>query len=164
MVTTCACDGENLPGIAEKAGCLSLGPCTYSGGWEMLRLFAPNKSALRDCVAQLKLHGEVEVASMKVRNESGALIDMGIAPLPFFGGLTEKQIEVLVSAYEHGLLSVPARTRMDVVAKKLGLSRSTYGEHLRKAMQTLVENSYPVLKLYAHPFANPGGADQGGEE
>ncbi|HEY3420810.1 MAG TPA: helix-turn-helix domain-containing protein [Methanomassiliicoccales archaeon] len=163
MVTTCACDGVSLPGIAEKAGCLSIGPSTYSGGWEMLRLFAPNKSALRDCISQLKLYGEVEVASMKVRSESGALIDMGIAPLPFFGGLTEKQIEVLVSAYEHGLLSVPARNKMDHVAEKMGLSRSTYGEHLRKAVQTLVENSYPVLKLYAHPYANPGGmeADDG---
>jgi predicted DNA binding protein len=156
MVRTCACDGKYLPGIADKAGCLSIGPCVYLGGWEMLRLFAPNKSSLRDCISQLKLYGEVEVSSMKVRGESGALIDMGIAPLPFFGGLTEKQIEVLVSAYEHGLLSIPARTRMDEVAKKMGLSRSTYGEHLRKAMQTLVENSYPVLKLYAHPYANPG--------
>jgi len=59
---------------------------------------------------------------MRSRNESGALREMGIAPVPFFGGLTEKQIEVLVSAYEHGLLSFPARTRMDVVAKKVGLS------------------------------------------
>jgi predicted DNA binding protein len=155
MVRTCACDGEYLPEIVEKAGCLAIGSRTFTGGWEMLRLFAPDKAALRECVARLKLYGEVDIASMKERNESGALTDMGIAPLPFLGGLTDKQIEVLVSAHEHGLLSVPAKTRMEVVAKKMGLSRSTYGEHLRKAMQRLVENSYPVLKLYAHPYANP---------
>jgi predicted DNA binding protein len=163
MVRTCACDGEYLPEIVEKAGCLAIGSRTFTGGWEMLRLFAPDKAALRECVARLKLYGEVDIASMKERNESGALTDMGIAPLPFLGGLTDKQIEVLVSAHEHGLLSVPAKTRMDVVAKKMGLSRSTYGEHLRKAMQTLVENSYPVLKLYAHPYANPERESKGKE-
>jgi hypothetical protein len=37
------------------------------------------------------------------------------------------------------------------VAKKLGMSRSTYGEHLRKAVNTLMDNSYPMLKLFAIP-------------
>ncbi len=155
MIRSCACDGAELASIAEENGCLHIGPNTYIGGWEILRLFAPNRAAIQRCVSQIKLHGQVEISSMRSRNESGALREMGIAPVPFFGGLTEKQIEVLVSAYEHGLLSVPARTKMDVVAKKVGLSRSTYGEHLRKAMQTLVENSYPVLKLYASSYTNP---------
>jgi predicted DNA binding protein len=133
MFRECACDGCHLPGIAEKNGCLAIGPQTYSEGWEMLRLFAPSQAALKECIAQIKEHGEVEIVSMKPRNESTALKEMGIAPLPVFGGLTDKQIDVLVSAYESGLLSVPARTRMEVVAKRVGLSRSTYGEHLRKA-------------------------------
>lgn len=159
MVRDCACDGTEFAGIAEENGCFPIGPKTYSDGWEMVRLFAPNQAALRQCISQLKLHGQVELVSMKVRNESGALREMGIAPVPFFGGLTEKQIGVLVSAHECRLLSVPARTRMDVVAKRMGLSRSTYGEHLRKAMQTLVENSYPVLKLYASSYTNPGAEE-----
>jgi predicted DNA binding protein len=160
MVRSCACDGTYLAGIVEDCGCLSIGPQTYSEGWEFVRLFAPTQSSLKVCVAKLKLYGQVEVMSMKVRNESGALQEMGIAPVPFFGGLTEKQIEVLVSAYEFGLLNVPAKTKMDVVAKKVGVSRSTYGEHLRKAMQTLVENSYPVLKLYASSYTKPSSEDQ----
>lgn len=164
MVRGCACDGTNLASIAEENGCLPIGPQTYSEGWEIVRLFAPNQAALRKCVGQLELHGEVEVVSMRARSESGALQEMGIAPVPFFGGLTDKQIEVLVSAYEFGLLSVPAKTKMDVVAKKVGLSRSTYGEHLRKAMQTLVENSYPVLKLYASSYTRPGVEETNGRD
>jgi predicted DNA binding protein len=156
MFRECACDGIGSYDIVEDNGCLPIGGKTFVDGWEEIRVFAPSQAALRTAISQLKMHGgEVEVASMKTRNESVALRDMGIAPVPFFGGLTEKQIEVVVSAYENGLLSVPAKSKMDQVAKKVGLSRSTYGEHLRKAMFTLVENSYPVLKLYSSSYTNP---------
>jgi len=147
MFRECACDGIGSFGIIEDSGCFPIGGKTFIDGCEEVRVLAPSQAALRNAISQLNLHGgEVEIASMKTRNESVALRDMGIAPVPFFGGLTEKQIEVVVTAYENGLLSVPAKTKMDHVAKKVGLSRSTYGEHLRKAMFTLVENSYPVLK------------------
>jgi predicted DNA binding protein len=155
MVMDCICDGIPLLDMAEEQGCFPIGMKMYSDGWEAVRLFAPNQSALRKYVSQLEPHGKVEILSTKVRSESGALRELGIAPVPFFGGLTEKQIEVLVSAFEGGLLCVPAKNRMDVVANQVGLSRSTYGEHLRKAIQTLVENSYPVLKLYAASYSSP---------
>lgn len=156
MFRECACDGIGSYGIIEDSGCFPIGGKTFIEGCEEIRVFAPSQAALRNAISQLSLHGgEVEIASMKTRNESVALRDMGIAPVPFFGGLTEKQIEVTVTAYENGLLSVPAKTKMNEVAKKVGLSRSTYGEHLRKAMFTLVENSYPVLKLYSSSYTNP---------
>lgn len=156
MFRECACDGIGSYDIIEDNGCFPIGGKTFIEGWEEIRIFAPSQAALRDAISQLNLHGgEVEIASMRTRNESVALRDMGIAPVPFFGGLTEKQIEVVVTAFENGLLSVPAKSKMDEVAKKVGLSRSTYGEHLRKAMFTLVENSYPVLKLYSSSYTNP---------
>ena len=155
MVMECICDGIPLDRMAEEHGCFLIGPKTYSNGWEAIRLFAPNRPALRRYVSQLELRSEVELLSTRNRSESDSLRELGIAPVPFFAGLTEKQIEVLVSAYEGGLLKVPATTKMEVLAKNVGLSRSTYGEHLRKAIQTLVDNSYPVLKLYASSYANP---------
>lgn len=99
----------------------------------------------------LRAHGEVELASLRTREEGAAFQELGMVPVPLFGGLAERQISVLVSAHESGLLSIPAQTKMDTVAKRMGMSRSTYGEHLRKAMHIIVENSYPVLKLYVRP-------------
>jgi len=43
---------------------------------------------------------------------------------------------------------------MDRVAKAVGLSRSTYGEHLRKAMYRIIQNSYPMLKVYDQRAGN----------
>ncbi|OPY33143.1 MAG: HTH DNA binding domain protein [Methanomassiliicoccales archaeon PtaU1.Bin124] len=151
IIRECACDGEYIPGIIQKAGCWSIGPSTYEGGYEVHRLVAPSKNRLRECVSMLRLIGKVEISSMRSRETDETLKDLGILPVPVLEGLTEKQIEVLVSAHENGIFSIPAKMKMDDVAKKLGMSRSTYGEHLRKAMNTVMDNSYPMLKLFAVP-------------
>jgi len=86
-----------------------------------------------------------------------------------------RKVPLLVPYGWHaGLFEVPARTKMDDVAKAMGLSRSTLGEHLRKAELQMLRNSYPFLKLRAtrpkdhrdhgrrsaesHPVGNVGGA------
>jgi predicted DNA binding protein len=99
----------------------------------------------------LRLTDKVELLSMRSRETAETFNDLGILPMPVLEGLTEKHIEVLISAHEGGIFEIPARTKMDVVAKRLGMSRSTYGEHLRKAVNTLMDNSYPMLKLFAIP-------------
>jgi predicted DNA binding protein len=151
IIRDCACDGEYLPGVIQKAGCWSIGPCTYEEGREVLRLIAPSRNRLREAVSMLRLHGKVELVSMRPRETAETFRDLGILPVPVLEGLTEKQIEVLISAHEGGIFEIPARTKMDDVAKKMGMSRSTYGEHLRKAVNTLMDNSYPMLKLFAIP-------------
>jgi len=151
MIRTCACDGIDVNGIASQNGCWAVGAGHYLDGWESHRALASRRADLQRFMDALRAHGEVELASLRYREEGAAFQELGMVPVPLFGGLTEKQISVLVSAHESGLLSIPARTKMDTVAKRMGMSRSTYGEHLRKAMQTIVENSYPVLKLYVRP-------------
>jgi predicted DNA binding protein len=153
IIRECACDGEYIPGVIQRSGCWSIGPCTYEGGYEVHRLIAPSKNRLRECLSHLRLLGKVEIMSMKPRETSETFKELGILPVPVLEGLTEKQIEVLISAHESGLYAIPARAKMDDAAKRLGMSRSTYGEHLRKAVSTLMDNSYPMLKLFAVPRA-----------
>jgi len=47
MIRSCACYGAELDSIAEENGCLHIGPNTHIGGWELLRLFAPNRAAVQ---------------------------------------------------------------------------------------------------------------------
>ena len=96
----------------------------------------------------MKEHGTVKVLSIKPATDLKALQSIGTVPVHFFQGLTDRQLHTLVTAYEKGLLDVPAKRRMDRIAKEEGFSRSTYGEHLRKAVHRVIQNSYPMLKLY----------------
>ena len=139
--------------LLQKSGCWSIRPCTFEGGYEVHRLIAPSKNRLRECVSSLRLSGKVEILSIRSRETADTFKDLGILPVPVLEGLTEKQIEVLVSAHESGIFAIRARAKMNDAAKKLGMSRSTYGEHLRKALNTLMDNSCPMLKLFAIPRA-----------
>lgn len=141
--------------ICDETNCWFIPPIHYYGGHETYRVLSPGKGALKRLIEKLKEQGTVKVVSMRPAVNLEALESIGTIPVHFFDGLTDKQLHVLVSAFEKGLLEVPAKNRMSRVAAEEGFSRSTYGEHLRKAMYRIVQNSYPILKLY------DSGSDKG---
>jgi predicted DNA binding protein len=145
----CICEPFNsVDRIADRHGSWSVPPTIFFGGWETHRIISRSKNDLRKFANDIKKVGRIEIVSLRERDRLDMLNSLGVAPVHFFDGLTDKQLRAIVAAYESGLLQVPARTRMDRVARMEGQSRSTYGEHLRKALFQIIENSYPVLKLY----------------
>lgn len=56
------------------------------------------------------------------------------------GSLTDKQREVLVTAYKLGYYNLPRRISSDQVAKVLGLANSTFVVHRRKAERRLLSD------------------------
>jgi predicted DNA binding protein len=163
MTRKCACDSMNsIVRIAEDSDCWPIPPVTYYGGWETHRILATRPESLRRFVAEVKRVGKIEIISHRPRRELGVVRDLAILPVHLFEGLTDRQVHALVSAHENGLLEIPARRRMDHVARDEGLSRSTYGEHLRKGLWQVLKNAYPFLKL--RDLAGEGGragADEG---
>lgn len=148
MLRLCACETyTSVSSIAEECGLWIVPPVTYLGGWETHHVISPNMATLRRFIAEVKKIGRIELLSHSPREQLDVVHDLAAVPLHIFEGLTARQVRALVSAHEHGLLEIPARERLDRVAKREGLSRSTYGEHLRKAQQQLLRNSYPYLKL-----------------
>jgi predicted DNA binding protein len=146
--TNCLCGEFNsVATIADKCESWAVPPTIYFGGWETHRMISHSKADLKKFVNSVRKIGKIEVVSLRERDQLDMLSSLGVAPIHFFGGLTNKQLRAIVTAYENGLFELPARSKMDKVAKAEGLSRSTYGEHLRKAMLQIVENSYPVLTL-----------------
>jgi len=145
----CLCNEFNsVTTIADKYESWAVPPTIYFGGWETHRIISHCKADLKKFANSVKKIGRIEIVSLRERDQLDMLNSLGIVPIHFFGGLTNRQLRAIVTAYESGLFEVPARTKMDRIAKAEGLSRSTYGEHLRKAMLQIVENSYPMLKLY----------------
>lgn len=105
----------------------------------------------------------MEILSVSGRSGLEAVRQAPVTSVHHFEGFTDRQLRSLVAAYEEGLFHVPARTSWNAVARSLGLSRSTFGEHLRKGQFHLLQNSYPTLKARRHlqnrPLilrANPG--------
>ena len=137
----------SVPKLADCRGLWLMPPTIYFGGSETYRVISPTIATLRRFVADVKKVGEVEVLSHRARDQMDRISALGTVPVHLFEGLTDRQIHVMVKALEGGLFELPATAKMDRVAAREGLSRSTFGEHLRKAETQILRNSYPFLKL-----------------
>ncbi|MGI0072153.1 MAG: helix-turn-helix domain-containing protein [Thermoplasmata archaeon] len=148
-------DPPSVTGLARKAGVWVLHPVVYFDGTESYRFVAPTKSELNRLVTRLRRLGAVELLSVSDRTNLSTVRDSPVASVHFFEGLTERQARSLVAAYEGGLFDVPSRTSWDEVAGQEGLSRSTFGEHLRKGQLRLLTNSYASLKARTEGPSEP---------
>lgn len=67
------------------------------------------------------------------------LTDLNFSPISPLNKLTEKQREVLITAYKLGYYDIPRKANSEELAKKMGLVDSTVVEHLRKAERSLIK-------------------------
>ncbi len=148
LLLPCRCNTyQSISSIAEECGVWTVPPVLYDHGHENYRVLSQGKAALQKFVTEIRKHGTVEILAHQPREQLDVVRDLSVVPVHFFGGLTELQVRALVLAFENGLLEIPAKMKMDRVADGEGVSRSTFGEHLRKAQLQLLRNSYPFLKL-----------------
>lgn len=79
-----------------------------------------------------------KVDAVGIRYRVVLLADANFSPTSPLSHLTEKQREVLITAYKLGYYDIPRKITSEQLAKKLNLVDSTVVEHLRKAEQRLI--------------------------
>jgi len=67
-----------------------------------------------------------------------------------FSGLTERQMEALLTAHRHGYYNLPRDADVQAIAAKEKVPRTTFQEHLKKAENKLVAALVPHMKLFNH--------------
>lgn len=139
-------DPPSVTRMARAGGVWALHPVLYFGGKETYRFLAPSRAGLNRLFRRLRRLGEVEVLSIADRAGLDSVRTVPASTVHLLEGLTDSQVRSLVAAHDAGLLEVPARSSWASVARAQGLSRSTFGEHLRKGQRKLLENSYPLLR------------------
>jgi predicted DNA binding protein len=82
-------------------------------------------------IEQLKKYGNIE----NMRFQKAAYQKHDILSV-----LTDKQKDVLIAAKKHGYYNYPRKIKSEELAKKIGISKNTTIEHLRKAEERLIEN------------------------
>jgi len=83
-----------------------------------------------------------------------------------FAEMTQKQVDALLKAHRHGYYTSPRQITTENIAHAVGVARSTYEEHLRKAENRIMEALVPYLQLYvtgekdAAKMPSPGTPDE----
>ncbi|MBT0158470.1 hypothetical protein G4O51_00620 [Candidatus Bathyarchaeota archaeon A05DMB-2] len=79
-----------------------------------------------------------KVDASGIRYRIVMLTDAEFSPISPLNQLTEKQREILTTAYKLGYYDIPRKINSEQLAKKLNIGDSTLVEHLRKAERRLL--------------------------
>jgi predicted DNA binding protein len=142
----CAVDNSSVA-VIEWAGCIPVMPVNYRGGLEHCRLLAFTKETLSGAIARLSKMSDLQIESKSVVSKQSAKGAITVPVDEFLGSLTRKQLAAFMAAMQMGYYSMPKRTTVENIASRLGMRRSTYEEHLRKAELKILHAVRPYARL-----------------
>lgn len=133
----------------DGARCLNLPPTRFEDGHEHYSIVSFSDARTRELFKRLRESGrDVELLKKRELAVQPMLNTGAIGVNAVLAELTEKQAEAVLLAHRHGMYDSPRRVTAAQIAESVGLSRSTYEEHLRKAENMLMRNLVPHLELY----------------
>ncbi len=145
----CTCDRypHSVWNLISEHQCWDAPPVVYRDGWAHFRVISFDAARTRDLYQDLRARGSAEL--VKKRELSISVLPTSVWTNVIFGDLTTKQSEALLSAYRRGYYSSPRQTTTEEIAASMGIGRTTYEEHLRKAENRIVATLIPYLELFA---------------
>jgi predicted DNA binding protein len=134
----------------DRAHGLNIPPTRFENGWESYTIVSFTEAQARALFKEIRDSGrDVELIAKRPLMVQPLLNARSVGANALLAGLTDKQLDALVLAHRHGLYESPRRTTAAAIAEALGLSRSTFEEHVRKAENRLMANLVPYVELYA---------------
>ncbi len=149
LIQQCACDRlppPTLPTIEER-NCFNLQPMVYSEGWERYRVAAFSDRDIKKLFHDLEQVSRVQLVSRRTIAEGSVHESLMVSTASLLSGLTEKQARALVTALDQGYYNLPRGANSLEIARRLGIPRTSFAEHLRKAQNKVISAVGPYLRM-----------------
>ena len=149
LLQHCVCDKlppPTLPTI-ERCNCLNLQPMVYTGGWEWYHVMAFSRRDSQRLFRSLERKCKLEVTSRRSVSAESIHVDSLVSTASILGGLTQKQVRALVVALDNGYFNLPRTVTAVDLAKRLGVPRTSFVDHLRKAQNKVIRGVGPYLRF-----------------
>lgn len=149
IVVKCRCAMENSSvSVVEASDCVPVMPVVYKKGYEYMKIIAFDRKHIQDVLNNLISVSKVKVQEMGNIPGHTARSAITISLDSIFGNLSDKQLQAIVQALEMGYYMLPKRAvKVDRMAEVMGVSRSTFEEHLRKAETKLLQALRPYARI-----------------
>jgi len=147
---SCACDKIPPPTVAfiEARNCLELQPAVYTEGWEWYRLIAFNERDIKNLFKDLEKYSErIEVVSRRAITDESLRDTFLVSTTTLFSNLTKKQIRALITALDNGYYRKPRGATAEEIAERMGVPRTSFVDHLRKAENKVLQSVGPYLRM-----------------
>lgn len=149
----CTCSRTDSPwNLFDAHRCWDAPPIVYRDGWANFRVISMDPDHPRALFADLKKRGPAELVLK--RELPLSVLPTSVWTNVLFGDLTAKQSDALLTAHRFGYYASPRQVTTELIASSVGVSRTTYEEHLRKAENRVIAALIPYLQLYStadHP-------------
>ena len=149
----CTCGRYQSPwNIISDHECWETPPIVFQDGWANFRVISFDAENPRRLYGDLKKRGPAEL--VRKRELDLSVLPTSVYANALFGELTAKQSDALLTAYRFGYYTSPRPVTTEEIASSVGISRTTYEEHLRKAENRVIAALIPYLQLFAtanHP-------------
>ncbi len=145
----CACGGPGtVTSYLNDPGLLVIPPIAYENGWEYFRVIVFRHEGISKLLTDLRSAGfQVEVLR-KIPFDGYIASSLTLSTDTLFSGLTEKQIDALLTAYAQGYFRFPRSSDLQTIASKEKISRTTFLEHLKKAENKIITALIPHIQLF----------------
>ena len=145
----CAKMKKSISPVIEKHNCLRIQPIFYKQGWEWYRVLAFSQDDIKKLFQELERFCEVQMVSRHTIEDTSVRESFMVSTCSLLGELTKRQSFALLTALSRGYYQIPKKISTDELAKSLGLPRTTFAEHLRKAESKVLRAVTPLLELGA---------------
>ncbi len=120
----------------------------YTDGCEWYRLIAFNERDIKNLFKDLEKFSErIEIISRRAIFEESLRDTFLISTATLFGNLTNKQVRALIIALDNGYYKKPRSATAKEIAERMGVSRTSFVDHLRKAENKVLQSVAPYLRM-----------------
>lgn len=150
-VNSCHCMKQNtIVRHIGKLNILNIFPNMIENGWSYHRLIVFRHKDLEELLKRLEKFGWHYKILRKTPFDGFVSSSLTMSADALFSGLTEKQMEAILSAHRYGYYNLPRVADVKSIAARKKVARTTFQEHLMKAENKLVSALIPNIKLYYH--------------
>jgi len=133
-----------------KLDILNIFPNVMENGWVYHRLIVFRHKDLEELLRRFDNWGWVYKILRKVPFDGFVASSLTISAETLFSDLTERQLDAILTAHQHGYYNLPRDADVQTIAANKRVSRTTFQEHLKKAENKLVTALVPHMKLFSH--------------
>lgn len=145
------CGVDNIiEGCSDELDILHLAPVSYYGGWEYHRVIAFRQEDITRLIQELQDCSFIPKILRKVPFSGFTAGSMTVRTESLFENLTDLQTDAVLTAHTHGYYRIPRSADVKTISNSIGVRRTTFQEHLRKAENKIMRALIPHLHTWHH--------------
>jgi len=150
-VHECHCMGQDtIVRHIGKLDILNIFPNMIENGWTYYRLIVFKHEHFEELLRRFEKRGWYYKIMRKAPFDGFIASSLTLSADALFSGLTERQMDAILTAHRHGYYNLPRNADVQDIAAKENVPRTTFQEHLMKAENKLVAALVPHMKLFNH--------------